>query len=152
MNFHLATQTDIPFIKQIKPSITDLTIQDRLDRQSRGEVEFLLLVDNTTPVCFTLLIWNGKSTHPEYPDVVDLHVKSDERGKGYGTLMIQECERRVIEKGFSMLGMAVNKNPHCPAQKLYKKLGYVHDGKPAYIDGKYDGVEEWVIDMEKILY
>lgn len=35
--------------------------------------------------------------------------------------------------------------------QLYDKLGFKHEGGKKYIDGVYNNVEDWVIDMEKKL-
>ena len=145
------TIDDIDQLKQIKPTLNLETINSRLDRQQNAEVEFLVLDISSELVCFVLLKWNGKNTHPEYPDIEDLYTKENKRGQGYGSLLIKECEQRVKQKGFSKIGLAVNPQENCPVKKLYERLGYKPTGEKAYIDGVYNGVEDWCIDMEKDL-
>lgn len=146
-----ATEADYAALHQIRPTITDDEIKGRLDKQSQGEVIYLVVAENNKLVSFVVLHWQGKKTHPEYPDMVDLYTMESERGKGYGTQLIAECERLVKEKGFTKIGLAVNPTLNAPAKRLYEKLGYTHDSKPPYIDGIYNGTEDWCIDLEKNL-
>lgn len=142
---------DSPGLHQIRPSITDMEITDRLAQQAAGEALYLVLETNNQLVSFVVLYWHGKKTHPDYPDMVDLFTVESQRGKGYASQLIAECERLAGEKGFSKIGLAVNPDLNEPARKLYEKLGYKHDGGPLYVDGVYNGVEDWCIDLEKEL-
>ena len=142
---------DINSLKLIKPTLELNTINNRLERQLKKEVEFLILENKGKPVCFVLLKWNGKETHPEYPDIEDLYTKESERGKGYGSKLIAECEKRSKEKGFNKIGLAVNPDKNCSAYRLYLTLGFEPTNEKPYIDGVYNGVEDWCIDMEKSL-
>ena len=149
MNIRLARVTDYEMLKKIKPSISDRIIEERLSRQEEGKVEFMVLEDNNESVSFVLLKWEGKKTHPEYPDMEDLYTKEESRRKGYATLLIKECEKRVKEKGFKKIGMAVNPDKNSKAKVFYERLGYKHYGSKPYVDAVYNGAEDWVIDLEK---
>lgn len=142
---------DIEQLKKVKPSLTDEQISERLKRQGEGVFEYLVLETEDGIVSFVLLKWRGKKSHPDYPDVEDLFTREDQRGKGYGTMLIKECEHLVKEKGLKKIGLAANPELNERARRLYEKLGYHHDGKKPYVDGVYDGVEDWVIDLEKEL-
>jgi len=142
-------QDDFEVVKKIKPIIDLETFTNRLERQTKGDVDFLVLEDNGDLKCFVLLKWKGKDTHPEYPDIEDLYTKESERGKGHGSKLIAECEKKAREKGFNKIGLAVNPDENCPAHKLYTKLGFKNTNEKPYIDGIYNGVEDWCIDMEK---
>jgi GNAT superfamily N-acetyltransferase len=142
---------DIFLLKQVKESLSDTVIFERLEMQKKGKGSFLLLIDETTPIGFVFLDLTGKKTYREYPDISDLFVHQDFRGKGFGSLLISTCETRVRELGFKTIGLAVNPEKNPKAKALYEHLGYVHDGMEAYVDGVYDGVEDWVIDLEKSL-
>jgi len=142
-------ENDFESIRKIKPSIGLETFTDRLERQKKGDVDFLVLEDNGDLKCFVLLKWKGKQTHPEYPDIEDLYTKVSERGKGYGSKLIAECEEMAKTKGSNKIGLAVNPNENCSAHKFYVKLGFIDTGEKPYIDGVYNGVEDWCIDMEK---
>jgi hypothetical protein len=47
--------------------------------------------------------------------------------------------------------LAVNPLLNVRARRLYERLGYRDTGHPAYVDGVSDGVEDWVIDMVKLV-
>lgn len=136
---------------KVKPDLTEEIISDRLGRQENNEVDYLVLEKDGVVVSYVLLKWNGKKTHPEYPDMEDLYTKNEERGKGYATKLIRECEKKAKEKGFKKIGLAVNPELNSYSRRFYEKLGYLHDGKKSYVDAVYNGVEDWVIDLEKEL-
>ncbi|MDO8487872.1 MAG: GNAT family N-acetyltransferase [bacterium] len=146
-----AKEEDYQGLQNIKPSISESTIKERLQAQAVGRVEFLVLKNSDKLVSFVLLKWGGKKTHPNYPDMEDLYTMESERGKGFGSQLVAECERLTKLKGLDKIGLAVNPTLNKPAKRLYEKLGYKPDGNPSYIDGVYDGVEDWCIDMEKSL-
>src|SRR3989304_9638259 len=116
MTIRLARVTDYELLKKIKPSIKDKTIEERLKKQEEGKVEFMILEDDDEPVSFVLLKWEGKKTHPEYPDMEDLYTKEESGRKGYATLLIKECEKREKEKGFKKIGMPVNPDKNSKAK------------------------------------
>lgn len=145
------TLDDFPLVQEIKPQITKPSFDSRLAAQNKGDANFYILLDNNSPVSFVFLKFDGKPTHPEYPDIEDLYTKESYRGKGFGTTLLKHCELKAQEKGFTRIGLAVNPvdNPH--AKRLYERLGYRHDGKDRYVDGIYNDTKDWVIDMEKTL-
>jgi GNAT superfamily N-acetyltransferase len=111
---------------------------------------FVALVDDQV-VGWVIVSWTGKRTHPEFPDMCDLYVAEAWRGQGIGTALIRFVERLAFARGWTRVGLAVNPELNPRALRLYTRLGYCHDGRPAYVDGIYDGVEDWVIDLEKPL-
>lgn len=146
-----AKEIDRAGLKEVRIDLTEKQISERLNQQSKGEAEYLVVEENGQIVSFVLVKWKGKKSHPEYPDMEDLFTNETERGKGYGTSLIRECEKMTKQKGFKKIGLAVNPTLNNQAKVFYEKLGYKHDGKPTYIDGIYKGVEDWVIDLEKEL-
>lgn len=149
MTISPVTLSDILGLKKIKPSLDNSTIQNRLKLQENGMAVFLILRENNEPIGFVFLKLKGKQTHPDYPDMEDLYIREGSRGRGYGTILVGECEKIAKEKGFRKIGLAVNPTENLQAKLLYEKLGYVHDGKKSYVDGVYNGVEDIVIDLEK---
>lgn len=146
-----ATLKDIAQLKKVKPSLTDEQAVERLKRQGEKLVEYLVLEINGEIVSFVLLKWHGKESHPEYPDMEDLYTREDRRGTGFATKLIKECEKMVRERDYKKIGLAANPDLNENAHQLYENLGYRHDGKKSYIDGIYNGVEDWVVDLEKEL-
>jgi GNAT superfamily N-acetyltransferase len=146
-----ASITDQQQLKLVKPDLTTTVIKTRLELQKQKKAEFLLLKDENQLLSFVLLKWFGKPTHPEYPDLENLFTRVDKRGKGYATRLLSACENLAKEKGYAKIGLAVNPDPNDPAYRLYAKLNYQHTGGEKYVDGVYQGVEDWVIDLEKNL-
>ena len=136
-------------VRNIKPILDLKLFNERLALQAKGYLDYLVLEDNGDLKCFVLLKWKGKETHPEYPDIEDLYTKESERRKGYGSILITECKKMVKTKGLNKVGLAVNPDENCKAHQLYKKLGFNDTGEKPYVDGVYNGVEDWCIDMEK---
>ncbi|MEM7131465.1 MAG: GNAT family N-acetyltransferase [Chloroflexota bacterium] len=150
MNIRNATEKDTSSLRQMRPNF-DEHIAYRLTAQTNGKGEFLIVEEADEVVSFVFLKYTGKSTYPDYPDIEDLFTKVDKRRKGYAQALLLECEKRAMQRGFQTIGLAASPDPADPGHQLYRKLGYQHDGKESYVDGVYDGVEDWVIDMEKVL-
>ena len=147
-----ATEADIDMLSAVKPNFGALQVRERfhwLSVDVEGTWFLLKLYDAVIGWC--LVIWSGKKTHPRYPDMQDLYIKSEHRGCGHGTRMIREIERMAVERGYDRIGLTVNPDDNVPARRLYERLGYQHDGRERYIDGVYNGYEDWVIDLEKSL-
>lgn len=102
-------------------------------------------------VGWVIVTWSGKPSQVEYPDLSDLYVAEAWRNRGIGTALINSVELLAQARGYSKIGLAVNPDLNPQAHALYLRLGYRHDGRARYLDGVYDGVEDWVIDLEKVL-
>jgi GNAT superfamily N-acetyltransferase len=115
-----------------------------------GDEWFIATVDDRA-VGWIVVKWRGKSTHPEYPDLEDIYVQEPWRSRGIGTALIFFAEDRARRRGNGRIGLAVNPTQNVRAGALYERLGYVATGEDSYLDGVYDGDEDWVIDVEKWL-
>lgn len=151
MSIRNAIIDDNQQLKEVKPELEDKRINNRLQEQTEGKADFLILEENSKIVGFVYLKYYGKETHPDYPDIEDLYTKENEREKGYGSILVKECERLVKERGYKKIGLAVNPKHNDSSRKLYERLGFRYIGEKPYIDGVYNGVEDWCIDMEKDL-
>lgn len=147
----LATQTDVSSLKQINHHLNREIILERLEKQKEEKADFLLLEIDGILSGYVFLKWTGKPSHPEYPDMEDLYLSIDARGKGYGRLLVGECEKRVMERGMKKIGLSVNPSNYCPAKRLYSKMGYKHDAKKSHMETSRMGLSRKVIDMEKEL-
>ncbi len=98
---------------------------------------------------WVLVSWRGKETAPAYPDIFDLYVREGYRGRGIGTELVRFCEDIAQKWGFKKMGLAVNRDSNPRALALYLHLGYRPTTGTPYVDGVYDGWEDWVVDMEK---
>jgi ribosomal protein S18 acetylase RimI-like enzyme/dienelactone hydrolase len=117
---------------------------ERLHRQERGEVVYLVAWHEGRPVGHGLLKWQGageepiaSAMHGTCPDIEDLLVHEAYRSRGIGTQILREAERLALARGFHRIGLSVDeRNPK--AQALYERLGY-HDAGlgPHHERGEY---------------
>lgn len=64
------------------------------------------------------------------PEISDLWIVPEYRGKGLATLLIKELEKLAQKEGYEEIGIGVGLNSHYgAAQKLYFHLGYAPDGR-----------------------
>ncbi len=138
-------------VRSSSNDIKDDLISLRLQLQADGSAEYLVLEHQQKIIGFIMLKWDGNATHPGQPYMEDLFIQEVHRGSGFGTQLIAECERRARIRGARQIGLAVNPTENPRALSLYASLGYRHDGGKAYLDGIYDGKEDWVVDMIKNL-
>ncbi len=147
-----ALPADAAELQALRPYLADgRIVAQRLEEQHQGRAEFLVVEDHGRLVSFVFLKYYGKTTHPDYPDIEDLYTVERERGHGHATALLQACELRAAQRGHGQIGLAASPDRANVARRLYEKLDYRHDGGPAYVDGVYDGVEDWAIDLEKNL-
>jgi GNAT superfamily N-acetyltransferase len=106
---------------------------------------------DSAPRGWAVINWQGKLTAPDFPNLSDLFVHPQWRGQGIGTSILTMCEQIVSARGYTRLGLAVNPDLNPRALTLYQRLGYAATSQEKYLDDIYDGVEDWVIDLEKIL-
>lgn len=146
-----ATAEDIPAISIMKNFNCYDLVQSRLLDMEAGRAEYLVMDDGGLAIAHVLLAFDGSIYRPGYPDIEDLRVLEARRGQGIGTQLITACEKRARARGQTRIGLSVNPDLNQRAQALYERLGYyVIDGQ-RYLNGVYDGVEEWVVDMVKEL-
>jgi GNAT superfamily N-acetyltransferase len=102
---------------------------ERLDRQERDEVLYLLAVQNERIIGHLLLKWDCpedlhvRSLIPTCAEVEDFVVAPEKRGAGVGSRMLDFAGSQCVERGTSRLGIAVGiGNP--AAQSLYERRGF----------------------------
>jgi GNAT superfamily N-acetyltransferase len=149
MNIRPATETDIPELMKMLVRHEEYIYQNRMKEMTRGESVQMVVEDDGHIVGQVFLTYYGKATYPMYPDIRDMHVHEGRRSQGIGTELITVCEGLARQKGFNTIGLAVDPKLNPRARRLYERLGYVPTGDAPYLDGVYEGVEEWVIDMVK---
>ncbi|MCW4048460.1 MAG: ribosomal protein S18-alanine N-acetyltransferase [Candidatus Bathyarchaeota archaeon] len=71
--------------------------------------------------------------------VMNLAVKESYRRRGIGTLLMDELERRFIEKGVGLAYLEVRES-NVMAQSLYRHRGYVYLRKVGHYYGDEDGL------------
>ena len=123
----------------------------RLKEMGDGEAMYLVVEENNTVTAHIFLKMYGTTSEPDYPNMNDLYVAEEKRNKGLGSKLIREAEKIVQEKGYTKISLAVNPTLNPKAKALYERLGYKQTDTELYLDGIYDGDEDWVIDMVKEL-
>jgi GNAT superfamily N-acetyltransferase len=151
LKIRAATSADIPDLKEVKADLTEKQIKARFKRQKENKAVWLVAEIEEKVCGFILLKWLGKPTAPDYPDLEDLFVQPEYRGQGIAPQLVEYAEKLARDAGYPKIGLAVNPDPRCAAHKLYAKLGYVVVKDKPYVDGVYNGVKDWVVDMAKNL-
>jgi GNAT superfamily N-acetyltransferase len=151
MKIRLATKTDIADITLMKKIEDNDKYAQRINETTEGKSTYLVAELDGHVIGQVFLKYYGTKKYPEYPNMEDLFVDENFRNQGIGTALIRKCEDRVKEKRFIKIGLSVNPSLNKKAMGLYKKLGYVSLGNEPYLDGVYNGTEDWVIDLIKTL-
>ena len=125
---------------------------ERFSAMEKGEVVYLVADDSGKVVGHLLLKLHGIPTEPNFPNMNDIYVLEEMRNIGIGTELIKTAENITKEKGFSKISLAVNPTLNPEALSLYERLWYKQTSTETYLDGVYDGDEDWVVDMVKELY
>lgn len=147
-----AEEAEATALAAMKGGFTEADVAARFRWLSQEvDATWLLLKRSGEIIGWCVAVWSGKNSHPEYPDIQDLYVRSEYRNQGFGSCLISEVERRAIKRGYTRLGIAVNPDDNPGARRLYERLGFRHDGRDRYLDGIYNGYEDWVIDLEREL-
>lgn len=128
-----ATPADLPELIGVKPDAP--LHQERLDRQARGEVAYLVAgVAEQSVLGYVLVKWRGDSHHSEFPMLEDLLVRPPVRGRGVGSRLIRHAESLCRVRGVQRLGLGVNPTDNLRAKELYERLGYQNAGEPPRYD------------------
>jgi GNAT superfamily N-acetyltransferase len=138
---------------------------ERLDRQDRDKVVYLIAWRGDQPVGHGLLKWDGASEGHiraafggTCPEVEDLFVVEASRSQGIGTQILQAAEKLATYRGFSRLGLSVDLR-NVAARALYERLGYRDAGLGPYAerghfigrDGRREYWEETCVYLVKSL-
>ncbi len=146
-----ATIQDIPTITKLKNIPDTERYSQRVVETELGKANYLVAEIDSQLVGQVFLKYYGTPKYPHYPNMEDLLVAKDYRHQGVGSSLIEQCEQLARFKGFKQLGLSVNPTLNSQAMGLYQKLGYQPLGSEPYLDGVYNGVEDWVIDLVKTL-
>jgi len=109
---------------------------DRLARQARGQVVYLIAWNGGTPVGHALLKWKGateevvaSALRDTCPDVEDLYVVEALRSRGVGSRLLAAAEDLARDRGYPQIGLSVAQDNN-RARALYARLGYADAGLP----------------------
>jgi GNAT superfamily N-acetyltransferase len=146
-----ASIQEVSKLAEVKEGFGETDVLARFQWLTSVNVTWYVWWEDQIPCGWAMIHWQGKSTAPHYPDLSDLYVHPHWRNRGTGTQIVGACEQLVLTAGFTMLGLAVNPDLNPRAYQLYQRLGYSATSQDKYLDGVYNGVEDWVIDLEKEL-
>ncbi|TFG67489.1 MAG: GNAT family N-acetyltransferase [Anaerolineales bacterium] len=125
-----ATKDDLLVLERAFPFGPPEKHAERLERQNRNAVVYLIAWYAGQPVGHGLLNWSGAVEEPiaSYvqglcPDVEDLFVLETYRSKSVARQIIFNAERLVRERGYPQIGLSVDVK-NIRARILYKRMGY----------------------------
>jgi len=124
---------------------------------SSGEACVLVADLNGFPIGQAAIYWQGKPSHPEFPDLQSLRVHRIFQGQGIGTRLLEAAAIVVRARGLRHLSLSVGADNR-GARRLYERLGYRVSSEPyeagwQYVNaaGATVSVTEVVLDMIKEL-
>jgi ribosomal protein S18 acetylase RimI-like enzyme len=127
---------DVPILNRLFPRHPD-THNQRLLKQAKRDASYLIASVHDKPVGHVLLLWNGvqeaavQEAVPNCPAIEDLYVDSAYRSRGIGTKMLDECIKRIKEKGLHQLGASCGVE-NIKAKQFYHDNGFIDSGTPEY--------------------
>lgn len=101
---------------------------NRLDQQRADASTYLVAWEGDRPVGHAHVAWNG--THLELPELQDMFVLPELRGRGIGAELVDAAERLARERGHERMSLSVSLDGNPVARRLYERLGYVDAGVP----------------------
>lgn len=158
-------ETDLPALVAIKGAGSEALHRDRLRDAQDGCMRYLAAQDGEEVVGFACLVfrrpayWSDAEDTTRLPMIVDLRVREDRRGQGYGTALVRAMEALAANAGYARLYLSVEPRDNPRATALYLRLGYRPLQDEPYHSGwdftdsqgnRHRG-EAWVVDMVKAL-
>lgn len=158
-----AQESDLSALTAIKGAGSEALHLDRIRDAENGDFQYLVALDGSERVGFGLLVfrrpahWSDAADSTCLPQIVDLQVREDLRGRGYGSAFMEGLERITAEAGYDELYLSVEPDDNPRAYALYRRLGYEPLQPKPYpkswhfvdSDGKEHRGKELIIDMVK---
>lgn len=131
--------------------------QKYYEEHTEGSRTVYIVEKDDLPIGYASLIIY--SAYPDFlnariPEISDLWIKQEERGKRLATQLIKRLESLAKEKGYTTVGLGVGLYvDYGSAQRLYYHLGYVPDGKGiTYKNKPIIPGHEYPVDDDLILW
>lgn len=156
-------RTDIDVLARLKPPVA--LHRDRLRDAEAGALQYCVIEAEGAIVGFGCLVfrrpatWSDAGDARNVPEIVDLFVTPEARGRGVASYFVRALEARAVARGEWTLFLAVSPQESAAAHRLYERLGYrALDPVPfrkqwAFVD--LDGAQHsgsgWVIEMARDL-
>lgn len=155
-----ARPADVSQLVALKGAGSEILHLDRLRDASRGGFRYLVLARGDEVIGFGCLVfkrpsyWSDGNDRTRLPQLVDLHVKESERGRGFGSHLIRVMESLACDGGYSKVHLSLDVL-NVRAQALYRRLGYRElEGSPRHqswrfqdSSGQLHAGGAWLIDM-----
>lgn len=154
----LARASDVPHLEWHGGSDWRSFYEERWHAQQSGAATLLVADWNDFPLGLIIVFWDGKASHPHFPDLQSLRVHPAFRGQSIGSKLLEAAHRLTIARGFAQVGLSVGVY-NSGARRLYGKLGYQPFGDPYDETWSYRNAQgqevpqtERVIDLVKELH
>jgi GNAT superfamily N-acetyltransferase len=158
-----AVLTDVEALFHLKPSAA--VHRDRIRDAATSMLRYLVMEREERVIGFALLLftrpphWSDGNDSSRLPQVVDLVIAPDLRGRGFGTFLLRAIERLAAERGCSHLYLAVSPIDNPRAHALYVRCGYQplqtepYRSHWEFVDsaGELHQGDEWSLDIVKSL-
>jgi GNAT superfamily N-acetyltransferase len=125
-----AAAGDIPLIERFMPRRMPGTHRERLEKQGRGDVLYLIAWLGGVPVGHLLIKWNGTGASTPLascPTLSDIAVHPNHQSKGIGSSLMDYAERLVEQHGHDCVSLKVAID-NVRARDLYEHRGYQDSG------------------------
>ncbi len=159
MLIRTCSAADVELLEQCIPSRGTYAHAYHFAQQQTGCQLYLVALQRHLPAGSCVLRWSGwvgtaVGAHlRDCPEITNLHVVEELRGRGIGTALIGAAEDRARAAGFERISIGVaEENPR--AAKLYERLGYDDTGlrhESRYRSADADGVDREVIEHDRAL-
>ena len=116
------------------------TMERYFSEQNRGERDVFIAEYENEIAAYVTILW--KSTYIQFtekniPEIKDLNTFIKHRNKGIATMLMDNAEARIKEKGYKTIGLGVGLySDYGTAQRMYVKRGYNFDGRGINYDGE----------------
>jgi ribosomal protein S18 acetylase RimI-like enzyme len=120
-----AVEEDVPAMAAIRGR--EALHRDRISASDGKTLRCLVVENGAEVVGFGCLVLRQPPTWPpmpHLPEMVDLNIAPDYRGRGLGSRLIREMERITRAEGHADVGMAADPDANPRALNLYRRLGY----------------------------
>ena len=128
---------DIAVLERLFPKQTPNKHAERLAIQTDRKAVYLIAIQHGKPVGHVLLLWDGLSIpaviekFKNTPAIEDLHVDKIYRGRGIEEELLEECYKRLKEKGVQMLGISIPKD-EIEQKAFFHSQTFIDSGLPEY--------------------
>ena len=122
---------DLEELKHVNDAKSPAVHRDRIRDAAEHHPRYLVVEQGGLIAGYAVLVflrppsWSDADNFEHLPQIVDLYVRPEQRGKGVGTFFIRQMEELVVNAGGDRLFVAVDPVDNPRAHALYRRLGYL---------------------------